>query len=94
MNSIKRRTFLKSGVAASAQHALAAVYSVLCAPEPQAKLEELLPSLQMTIEGWLWHRLCMVRVQLLEAAAAAGPALRATESQSRALTKAASTPLS
>ena len=42
---------------------LSAVYSVMAAPEPQAKLEDLLPaeeSRRFTIEDWLWHRLCMV----------------------------------
>ena len=45
-----------------------AVYSVLAAPQPEAKLDDLLelrPG-QMTIEDWLWHRMWMVRVQLSE----------------------------
>ena len=48
------------------------IYSVLCAPEPQAKLEALMPSNhELTIEEWLWHRLCMVRAQLIEEAPSA-----------------------
>ena len=45
---------------------LSAVYSVLAAPEPQAKLEELLPPREMTIEDWLWHRLSMIYAQMRE----------------------------
>lgn len=45
-----------------------AVYSVLAAPQPNAKLYDLLqlPAGQMTIEDWLWHQMWMVRVQLSE----------------------------
>ena len=43
-----------------------AVYSVLAAPQPEAKLDDLLGPGQMTIEDWLWHRMWMVRVQLSE----------------------------
>jgi hypothetical protein len=35
---------------------LAVVYSVLCAPEAHAKLEELMPGRELSIEEWLWHR--------------------------------------
>ena len=42
------------------------MYSVLAAPQPEAKLDDLLGPGQMTIEDWLWHRMWMVRVQLSE----------------------------
>ena len=59
---------------APADRSLAVVYSVLCAPEPQAKLEDLMPGLEMSIEDWLWHRLCMVQTQLRETSGAGGAA--------------------
>jgi hypothetical protein len=67
---------------APTNRALAGVYSVLCAPEPLAKLEELMPTLELTIETWLWHRLCMVRVQLLDGGgASAGGSAASSSSQ-------------
>lgn len=63
-----------AGGAPSEWH-LAVAYSVLACPDVGAKLEELMPESarnQLTIEEWLWHRLCLVRVQLLEAGGGSG----------------------
>ena len=41
------------------------LYSVLAAPEPRAKMGDLMPSGDRpSIEDWLWHKLSMVLVQL------------------------------
>ena len=41
------------------------LYSVLAAPEPRAKMGDLMPSGERpSIEDWLWHKLSMVLVQL------------------------------